>query len=288
MKRKYDLRFLLFYLRWSISKMLPKINLTETNIFHILISLCIIFCCSIFAYTFSTNWYDDSNNLNSLLTEVQGMIIEVFFFAIIMNWLMVLRENAKQKPLKSYYHYAMAQEIEKFLRITLPDIKKKEKKYIYFLDKSVSTYYHDDLLIYDSPIDKEIFEILYENKEYEYFYEHYLKSKRILLKELKKILLNNMFLFEYEIIYKFLELENYNETLIYKENEITKDNCNFENINKFITAGSYRVFFILLSQIRNLIIKKSDKVLSSIEEEKKGKKELEKWTKLVTKMKSDM
>lgn len=134
----------------------------------------------------------DNNNLNGLLTEVQGMILEVFFFAIIMNWIMVLRENAKQKPLKAYYHYIISEKIEKFLRITLPDMKKKwKKKYIYFLDNYVDTYYYDKLLIYECPKiwDIEIFEIAYKNNEYEYFYENHIKPRRVLINKLKRILL---------------------------------------------------------------------------------------------------
>ena len=82
-------------------------------------------------------------------------------------------------------------------------------------------------------------------------------------------------------------LENYNNALKIEENKITKDNCNFETINKFITSWSYRLFFMLLSEIRNLIINKSDKILSSIEEKKKQEQELEKWTKELAQIKSD-
>ena len=44
---------------------------------------------------------------------------------------------------------------------------------------------------------------------------------------------------------------------------------------------------MLLSEIRNLIINKSDKILSSIEEKKKQEQELEKWTKELAQIKSD-
>lgn len=280
MKRKYDLRFLLTYLRLESSKILKKINLNETNISKILISLCLIFCCSIFVYTYSTNWYADSNNLNGLLTEVQGMIIEVFFFAIIINWITILRENRKQKPLKSYYYYVISTEIENFLGVTFPEIREERKKYIYFLDNSVITYDFSILPSYKyfEIEDKEIFEILYENKEYEYFYEHYLKPKEILIKRLRKILSKNTSLFEHDIRYKFLNLENYNETLKDKENKITKDNCNHDIIMKFIKSGLYRVFIFLLLEVRNRINNNSDQVLSSAEEQKKRELEMERLT----------
>ena len=289
MKSKYNSKFFLAYLKLLFLNKLPKVNLNETNILYILVLLCLVFSCTIFVYTFLTNWYSDNNNLNGLLTEVQGMILEVFFFAIIMNWIMVLRENAKQKPLKAYYHYIISEKIENFLRITLPDMKKNEKKYIYFLDNYVDTYYYDKLLIYECPKiwDIEIFEIAYKNNEYEYFYENHIKPRRVLINKLKRILLKNTVSFEHKIIYKFLMLENYNNALKIEENKITKDNCNFETINKFITSWSYRLFFMLLSEIRNLIINKSDKILSSIEEKKKQEQELEKWTKELAQIKSD-
>lgn len=273
-KEKY--KFLRTYMKLKLLKIIPKFNLKKYNTLYILIFLCITFCATLIIYCMFNDWYSDKNNINALITEIHGTFIEVFFFAIIMNKIIELRDKKNVKKFRAFYYSTLLEEIENYLkRIHYNNCK--IEGYACYNDNIIPIHnYNFDELCYTKNylkkynfelLDDEIFNLAYANKIDKYYLDRYSLPKRTLQKKLKNILLEVKLLFEQDLIFELTKVLNSNDKLYEVEKNIVKSIFNYEDLIKLLNEFMYREFLKDLLIFRHSLIKCSDKILSVKEKE---------------------
>ncbi|TRW91223.1 hypothetical protein [Candidatus Methylobacter oryzae] len=270
-------KFYKYFFIALLKKYIPINRPTKTNTLRYLILFCILLSISVFSFSYFSNWYKNTGVIDGLITELHGIIVELFVLTILLDWILKIREELRFKEPRAFAYAKAYSAIDNCLDALVDEYRSKgEKQYVYF-SGNMEISRKLDIIYCLNPTLSNIEEIIIKTQGHNYFLENYINKVIIFKENLSLILTNYLYLMEPEIIHNIQTILEKASNVTEKSNEQTKNDFNMEVAREFMKNSESLIYYLF--KAKSSLEAVADIIQTRAEHSAAMKIEREKWRK---------